>query len=229
MKWLRMLLGAVVYFSAASFIALAVGISVLWGKGALDGAKTVDLMAAIYGLDLAEMRSQIVAAQQDDTQIQIAYNKVLAARTKASLDIDLRESAIDKSMGELHNLQNNVVIQRERHNQVVQSFEQRLRSEQQDRDDARLDQVRQLIENMRPKQAKEHLMLLVKDDGLRDVVMILGAMADDKQKKVIAEFKSADEQDVLNDLIDEIRNGAADAKLLNATRNQLEEVKSKTP
>ena len=224
MKWLRTIVGGVVYFCAASFIAIAVGIGVLWSKGDLDGPKFVDILAAVYGLDLAEMRVRLQEAQQGPGDVQIAYNKILDARTKASLDIDLRESAIDKTLGELHNLQNNVVIQRERHNQVVKSFEQRLTDYENNNDDQRLRKVRELIENMRPKQAKELLMMMVNDDAMDDVVGILGSLASDKQKKIIAEFKTPDEQTTLNLLLKEIRKGKMENDLLNGVRDKLKDV-----
>lgn len=229
MKWLRMLLGGVVYFCAASFIALAVGVVVLWSKGDLDGPKTVDLLAAIYGLDLVDMRVRLDEARKGPGDVQIAYNKVLASRTRASLDIDLREAAIDKTLGQLHNLQNNVVIQRERHNQVVKSFEQRLADYETNNDDASLREVREMIENMRPKQAKAILVKMVEEESSKDVVGILGTLASDKQKKIIAEFKTPEEQEILNNLMKEIRKGQIQNELLDGTRDDLKDVGQQQP
>lgn len=224
MKFMKMIIGGVIYFCAASFIALAVGIAVLWSKGSLDGDKSIDMVAALYGLDLANMQVRIEEAQRGPGDVQIAYNKILDSRTRASLDIDLRESAIDKTLGELHNLQNNVVIQRERHNQVVRSFEQRLTDYESNNDDARLRRVRQMVENMKPKQAKELMIKMVDDNDMKDVVGILGSIASDKQKKIIAEFKTPEEQATLHQLLQEIRKGQLENELLNGVRNRLQDV-----
>ncbi len=231
MKWLRRLGGGVLYFSAASFLALIVAGFVLWGKGALDGPRAFNLLAALYGVDLAEIKSELGEEQADDSKIQIAYANVLAARTRQSLDIDLRESAIDKTMGELHNLQNGVVIQRERHTQVVRSFEKRLKDYQTVNNDARLRNVQGVLESMKPKQAKDHLIGMVKEksDDIRDVVVLLTTMATDKQKKVIAEFKTPEEKETMDRLLAEIRNGKIENQLLNDTRAGLGGVTTSTP
>ncbi len=229
MKIMRTLIGSLIYFCAASFLALAIGVSVLLAKGSLDRGKMVDLLAAVYGLDLAEMRSKLESAQEDDSQVQIAYERVLSARTRASLDIDLRESAIDKTMGELHNLQNNVVIQRQRHSQVVRSFEKRLKEFQNIKNDARLQKVQQMLENMRPKQAKDQLMKMVAEDAKRDVVLILSSLPDDKQKKIVAEFKSEEEQTTLGVLLNEIRAGKIESELLKGTLDELGNVEANQP
>ena len=231
MKWVRMMAGGVVYFSAASFLAIALAGSVLWAKGAFSGPRAFNLLAALYGLDLAEMQVQGKEVQPDESQIQIAYLNVLADRTRASLDIDLRESAIDKTLGELHNLQNNVVIQRERDQQVVGSFERRLKDYQTLNDDARLREVQVMLENMKSKQAKDSLMAMVADnaDDTRDVVLLLTSMASDKQKKVIAEFKTPEEKATMDRLLAEIRRGTAENELLDDARKGLGGVGKSAP
>jgi hypothetical protein len=82
---------------------------------------------------------------------------------------------------------------------------------------------------MQPKQAKEQIMRILEqspgptDNPMRDIVTIFKAMAPEKRKKILGEFKNELEIEKLHDILHEIRLGGADAELLRDTRSQLQQ------
>ena len=222
MKIVRALLTGLIYFCVATIICQVIGGAMLFGKGFINQEKMVNVLAAIYGLDVAEMKAKIDEANRDDADIQIAYDRVLQNRVLASLDIDLRESAIEKSMGELRNLQNDVVVQRQRHEQVRQTFEVRLKELESNAANLATQKVLQTMEQMHPKQAKDQLMRIVEEGEITDAVAIINAMKPDKLKKIIQEFKSGEEGAKLYNILREIRSGRGQMELLERTRSQLD-------
>jgi Mg/Co/Ni transporter MgtE len=140
------------------------------------------------------------------------------------LDIDLRESAIDRSLGELNNLQNNVVTEKERFNDLRTAFEARINELQNIANDARLRKVQQAVESMQPKLAKDQLLRWFDGGNKADVVAILGSMSPERQKKIIGEFKSEEDKAALNKILNEIRAGRAENELLDTANSQLQDI-----
>jgi hypothetical protein len=148
---------------------------------------------------------------------------------KASLDLDLRESAIDKSLGDLRALQAQLQTESRRLDDWKRSFDKRLADLQSAAADAALLELQRTFEAISPKQAKEQILLMLKEpatpqnDPLRDIVTILRAMPLDKRKKILAEFKTEPEIEKLAEILRQVRLGNPDADLLRETRSQLQQ------
>ena len=62
--------------------------------------------------------------------------------------------------------------------------------------------VRRTLETIKPKQAKELLVLMLEQKEMDDVVVLMAGMPDGKRAKIIAEFKTPAE-------VEQTRRGAA--------------------
>jgi hypothetical protein len=229
MKIIGWLGSAVVAFCIATVVSLGVLGGVLWMKGALDGDRYLAILAAVYGIpqDGSDKKKD---GNEPKNPEQPSLAAVLERRALASLDLDLRESALDKSLQDLRSLELQIKTERERLDLWKQSFDNRIASLESGRTEQAIVELQQAIEAMQPKQAKDQLLQILsspprsaEDQPLHDVVNLLKNLPVDKRKKIFAEFKTPEETEKLSEILREIRLGAPETELLRDTRKQLQQ------
>lgn len=228
-KILGLLSSLFVAFCVGTVLSLAVFLGMLWWKGGLTGDRFMSLLAALQGIDMATAAATLPVTEEPNDE-QVSYDQILEKRALAGLDLDLRESAIDKSLGELRNLEALTKTERERLDLWKQSFDQRLANLETQASDTAMRELQTTLEAMHPKQAKEQILMMLDgptrdkdDDPMRDVVTILKTMPIDKRRKIIGEFKTPDETAKLAEILHEIRLGTPDTPLIRDTRSQLQQ------
>lgn len=208
-----------------TFLSLAVLLGMLWWKGALTDDRWLGMLAALQGIEPV----QVAKANSDpaaDEQPSLA--QLMEKRVAASLDLELRETAIDKSLGDLRILESQIKTENQRLDQWKLSFDNRLAKLESQTTDEALLQLQRMLEVMNPKQAKDQILRMLKDapitddDPMRDIVTILKTMPNDKQKKILAEFKLEPEEQKLAEVLRQVRLGSPDADLIKDTRQELQ-------
>lgn len=229
MKIVGWLGGAVVAFCVATVISLGVLSGMLWMKGALSGDRYLAILAAVYGIPQDGSQKKAEGEKEKNPE-QPSLQAVVERRALASLDLDLRESALDKSLQDLRNLESQIKTERQRLDLWKQSFDNRIASLETGRTDQAIVELQQAIEAMQPKQAKDQLLQILNtppksadDQPLHDVVNLLKNMPLDKRKKIFAEFKLPEETEKLSEILREIRLGTPESELLRDTRKQLQQ------
>ena len=153
----------------------------------------------------------------------------MQARLRASLDLDLRESAIDKSLGDLRTLETQIKTESERLDRLERSFDKRLAKLETAATDAALLEVQRTLEAMQPKQAKDQILKMLDepesptDDPMQDIVTILKAIPSTSERRFSASSRLPEEVEKLAEILREIRLGLPDTELLRDTRNQLQQ------
>jgi hypothetical protein len=222
-RWLGALLVAL---SVGTFISLIVLGAMLWSKGVLGDERILAMLAALQGIKPPPPPS---IAAFDTRAEQPSFNQVLNSRLRASLDLDLRESAVDKSLSDLRTLETQLKTESLRLDSWKQSFDERLATLQTAATEASLLEVQRTLEAIQPKQAKDQIMKVLAepktptDIPMEDVVRILKAMPLDKRRKILAEFKTPEEVEKLSEIFHVIRVGGSDTELLRDTRSQLQQ------
>ena len=224
LSWLGSLFVA---FALGTTISLIVLVAMLWWKGALTDDRLLGMIAALQGIQplrpTAADETNSVSAEQP------SLDQIMQSRLRASLDLDLRESAIDKSLGDLRTVESQIKTERERLDLWKLDFDQRLAKLETAATDAALLEVQRALEVMSPKQAKDQILKMLdepgaaEDDPMQDVVTVLKSMADDKRKKLLGEFKTPEEAEKLAEILREIRLGLPDSEIIRDTRNQLQQ------
>jgi hypothetical protein len=229
MKIIGWLGAAVVAFCVATVVSLGVLGGMLWMKGALSGDRYLNILAAVYGIE-QEGAAKSTTTAIDKNPEQPSLEAVLERRALVSLDMDLRESALDKSLQDLRHLEAKMKTERERLDLWKQSFDNRIAALESGRTDQAIVELQQTIEAMQPKQAKEQILQILDtpprsadDQPLHDVVNLLKNMPLDKRKKILAEFKAPEETEKLSEILREIRLGMPESELLRETRKQLQQ------
>lgn len=228
MKLVRLLGTLGMAFCIGTTISLVVVGGMLWFKGALAGDRVMGMLAALYGVDTNRVAP--AAATKDANGEQPSLDDLLQKRLLASLDLDLRESAVDKSLGDLRNIETQIKTESQRLDAWKLSFDKRLQELETKAADTALQEIQQTLEVMNPKQAKDQIIrvlaeppVIEQDRPLQDVVSILTTMALDKRKKILGEFKSPQEMETLAVILREIRLGMPDSEIIRSTRSQLQD------
>lgn len=222
-RWLESLLVA---FSIGTVISLAVLVGMLWWKGALGDDRLLGMIAALQGIQPAPP-AEVDNGDAAEAE-QPSLDQVMQARLRASLDLDLRESAIDKSLGDLRTVESQIKTERERLDLWKLDFDQRLAKLETAATDTAILEVQRALEVMNPEQAKDQILKMLEettpgDDPMQDVVTILKTMSEDKRKKILNVFKTPDEAEKLAEILREIRLGLPDSEVIKDTRNQLQQ------
>ena len=224
---LRWLTSIFVAFCIGTAISLAVVLGMLWWKGVLDDERLYGMLAALQGI---KPPPPPALSALDTSLEQPSFDQILKSRLRASLDLDLRESAIDKSLGDLRTIEKSLQSESKRLDAWKVSFDERLASLQNAATESSLREVQLTLEAIQPKQAKEQIMRMLSDpktlddDPMEDIVRILKAMPLDKRKKILGEFsKDPKEIEQLHEIMRVIRLGGSDSELLRDTRGQLQQ------
>jgi hypothetical protein len=222
-RWLGALFVA---FAIGTVLSLAVIGGMLWWKGVLTDERLFGMFAALQGIEPPPPPS-ITAL--DTAAEQPSFDQILHSRMRASLDLDLRENAIDKSLGDLRTIETALKSESNRLDSWKRSFDERLASLQTAASEAALLEVQRTLEAIQPKQAKEQIMKTLgdpktpADDPMEDIVRILKAMPLDKRKKILEVFTTPEEIEKLSEIFHVIRLGGSDTDLLRDTRSQLQQ------
>ena len=222
-RLLGFLASLLLYFCVATVLAEAGAIGALWYRGHLRTAQIYDVLAAAYGLDSATAKA--LAATRDEREIQVAYNDILERRSLASLDLDLRESALDNATTELFNQQSRLDGDRQRYTTLLDEFDRRLAELRAGATNQALADVQQTLESMRPEQAKEQIVLMLADNRIDDVVTLLKSMTRDLRKKILAEFQPA-EKDKLYEILKKVLSGSGEGDLIDSVREEVEQFRN---
>jgi hypothetical protein len=223
LSWMGSLITAL---GVGTLITVVVIFTMLWLKGVLTDERILGMFAALQGIDTsppAANGSQQAAAEQP------SIDQMLSLRMKASLDLDLRESAIDKALGDLRTIETSLQNETKRLDSWKQSFDKRLADLQTAAADTSLREVQQTLETIKPQQAKEQLVKMLEDpksptdDPMEAIVRILKAMPLDKRKKILEQFKTPEDNKILAEILRMIRLGGSDSELLRDTRSQLQQ------
>ncbi len=224
-KWI---VAAVMYLCVATIASQAIAAGwLVWKKG-LDEDKLFRILAIVQGVDLEGIREEVKKEHAPESKEQAAFEQVVEARVSRSLDLDLRESAMDKALNDLRALEEKLKTERSRYDQLRNQFDARLAELERGYTDTAIREVQRTLEAMKPQQAKDQILMMLEEDeatgadlAMMDVVTILKSMPVDKRKKIIGEFKNEDEPDKLHEILRRIRLGEPDVTLIRSTREKL--------
>ena len=226
MRVLKLIGGACVYFCVASLLAQGVGVGVLWWRGTLNEDNVYRLLAVLQGVDLDALRDELERKRQPHDDRQVSYETIVKARLAKSLTLNLREQAIGAGLNDLLALQADMRTERQRLDEIVTGFEQRLQRMERAATDSALEEVQRTLEAILPAQAKDQILMILDEDGtekgMNDVVAMIRSMPLDKRKKILGEFKTQVEEEKLHEILQQLRDGEPEVSLIRDAQQQLQ-------
>lgn len=209
------------YFCVATILAQIILLAYLTLTWQLDRNKVVQVLAIAQGIDIFAIREQ---AERDRDQIspeQVSYEQIRQTRAVKVRHLELREQALRQGLGQLASEQSTLAKEMQHCEQLRASFQIELLDLQQGAVATGRENARLKLESLKPKQAKEQLVEMLKNDELDEVVALLAGMPDSKAGKIMAEFKLPGESEQLYQILRRIRQGFPDSKLAADTQNKL--------
>jgi hypothetical protein len=228
MKLIRLPLTALTLLSVATVIAQVALLGMLYARGNLSQAKVVEVIAISKDVDLESMWQKLEAASKPVEAEQVSFEEVLTARKHLSLDLDLREIAADKGLIDVRQLGILLEDERRQYDTLKQEFDQRIENVRLGAVDEGLKEVQRQLESVDAKLAKDQILRILgnadipPDTSMNFVVTMFKNMPLDRKKKIMGEFKSAEDRQQLNMILSQIRLGVPDVAVIRQAREQFE-------
>ena len=221
MKLLRYIGTAVAYLCVGTVLAQGISATTLWQRGLLTKDKFYRILGVVYDIKPPEQKEAEDNDFRYDAASQISLVQMRDAQLSRSLNLDIRESAVEKALNDLRNLETRLKNEGDQYNQRRVAFQKHLDTLR----NLSLDQMalnqQQTTEVIDPKTAKELLLRKLDDDGLDRVVTIVKNMPLDKRKKVAAAFRTAEELEKLYLIWDAMGTQSEEEELIRNTQGQL--------
>ena len=215
-------LGAMIsYFCIGTVLAAALMFGWLWSNGQLNPQKIQNIIAVAQGLDVAVPKAQAEKDAERDS-LQPSIEDVARARAMKLRDVELREQALRQHIENVKFEQTKLSDENGRYNRIREAFEAELKSLRTGAIATNEENARLILENVKPKQAKDQILRMINNGEMQDVVMILSAMPITKRSKIITEFKTDQEAVKLAELLKLIREGVPEVDLIDETKKELD-------
>jgi hypothetical protein len=210
------------YLCIATVLAEALGLAYLASKNKLNEAMFLRIVAAANGIDRPAARRSPGEGDPDDVR-QVSLDDLAKARALRSRDLELREQSLTNNVAVVKTEYDKLVDEKDRYERIKAAFRAQLDELHEgvlanNRETARL-----ILESIKPKQAKDQILRMVKDGEMSDVVAILSLMPTTKRAKIIGEFKTDEEEATLAEILKLIREGVPEADLIEDAQRQLEQ------
>src|SRR5690349_773451 len=100
-KILKSLAAAVLYFCVGTVLAQAVGAGLLYVRVGFNRDKFYRVLAVLENVDLEALHAKHEGEDKAGHSEQVSFDDVVRARLLKDLHLDLRETSLDKALGEL--------------------------------------------------------------------------------------------------------------------------------
>jgi hypothetical protein len=215
----RFLLAVIGYICVGTVVSAAVGGVYLWSSGRVNNDKIFRMLALIHDVELNPEKTTAQRDKQGDALGTMSYEDIEEARKVKSRILELKMQSLNKGLSQVTFERDELTKDKERYVLLRTSFEQRLKELQTETENKGYADVRLIWENVSPKKAKEQILKMVEADEMEDVVHILSEMPIGKRAKIVSQFSTPEETEVMDKLLRMIREGGAVSSLLNETQN----------
>jgi len=201
---MKFLLSLFFWFCAATVLAQACILGLSFFRGNLTKKSMVQIIALMNGIDIPGERLKNAISAGQDVPVP-TRDEILNANIEANLNYKSREESMKRWQGQLQSEQTKLEMEsvkliqlRKEHDAMVEQFKSGRLSQS-------LKDVQDVLEIVPPDQAKAQLLKMIESKAMDDVVAIIKAMAEDKRKKILAEFSSEDDSIKLAEILKELR------------------------
>jgi hypothetical protein len=220
-KLIGALWAAFVYLCIGQTLILLILVGAFVAKGHLTHDVLLQIAAVVQGVDLRDLQGTIDAARARENLPQPSLDDVAEARALKARDLELREQELRNQLQLIRQEQSKLVAEADRYQRVQSDFEQRLRTLREGSVATNLENARLVLENMKPKQAKEQIQLMLEAGEMKQAVVLLSNMPIEKRAKIVTEFKTESDSEQLAEMLRLIRAGEPEVTLIDETKENL--------
>ena len=215
----RFFLAMIGYICVGTVVSAATGGCYMWYSGKLNNDKVFRMLALIHDVDVNPEKTNAQRDKQGDALGTMSYEDIENARKVKSRVLELKMQSLNKGLGQVAFERDELTKDKERYFLLRTSFEQRLKELQTETETKGYANVRLIWENVAPKKAKEQILKMVEAEEMADVVHILSEMPIGKRAKIVSQFSTPEETEVMDKLLRMIREGGAISSLVHDTQS----------
>lgn len=232
LKLLSGLVSLFVYFCCGTLLVEAGLLGYLWYQGILTTENNQAAIRALYGLERTEIAQEFLYDSLAPTPH--SYDDIRQYRLKITLDQDLRESSLVAGVDDLQYIEEAFDERKRRFKRLSEGFEESYAELQGAASDASIVEMRNTMAALRPEQTADQMIRMLDlsrqtgDPQFRnDMVTILKSLPAANQKKVLAEFDTAEKAPYLLEMLHQIRLGMPEVSVVRETRKELQKYSSR--
>jgi hypothetical protein len=207
---LSMLGGLIAYFCVGTILAQLIIAGYAASQGFLDKQKMSDMLAVARGTKLASAADKAGDTKTKPAQM-MSIEEIDQRRMTMTRHLELREQSVQNTLAQIASEREKLLRERQTFDMLVAAFRKEKETTQSQELAKGQEDTRAILENLKPKQAKELILRMIAADEKEDVVAMLSAMPITRQVKIIGEFKTEDEQKKIDDILRLLRQGNGDA------------------
>jgi hypothetical protein len=211
----------IVYICIGQTLVMALIVGLLIAKGGLTHEKFRQIAAVVQGVDLLALREKVEEDRLKADTPQPSTADLADARARAARDLEIREQELVNVRNRLAKSQNDLAEEADRFRRLHDDFEARLKTLRDGAIAANMENARLMLENMKPKQAKEQIQKMLAERELKQAVTLLSSMPIEKRSKIITEFKTEEESEQLSEMLRLIRAGEPEVTLVDEAQKNL--------
>jgi hypothetical protein len=209
-RMLSMLGGLIAYFCVGTILAQLIIAGYAASQGFLDKQKMADMLAVARGAKLSSAADTTSDSQPKPAQM-MSIEEIDQRRTTMTRHLELREQSLQNGLAQLASEREKLLKERQTFDMLVAAFRKEKETTESQVLAKGQEDTRAILENLKPRQAKELILRMIAADEKEDVVAMLSAMPITRQVKIIGEFKTDDEQKKIDDILRLLRQGNGDA------------------
>ena len=216
----------IVYACVGTIISQAIILTYLISTWKIDNQRWLSVMAAAQGIQPAEGADRQTKGAEEKVAEQPSLDQILETRALKYRNLELREQELKNSLSQFQLEQTKLAEDKKSYKQLRDEFDAQLLSMREGSVASGKDEVRNTLENLKPKQAKALILEMLNKKEIDDVVTLLSPMPDAKRAKIFGEFKTDEEMEQLSEVLRRIRVSSPTANVPENTRKQLEQLKT---
>jgi hypothetical protein len=188
---MRALFSLIGYVSTATLIAIAFGLGYLWHNGMLTNEKLFRMVAMVHDIDLEAIAEEEKVGERETPPEEVSLDDVSMIREVKLRDHEVKMNALTEGTQEFERAFRDINEGRQRFDRMAQELEERLQQEKELSSKENLNAVVNMLESIKPQEAKAILQMYLEDpDGERDVIILMKEMQPSKLQKVLQQFKT---------------------------------------
>ena len=202
---MKKLLSLFFWFCAATVIAQGCIVGLSFIRGNLTKKSFVQIIALLNGIDIPGERLKNAISAGQDIPVP-TREEILNGRIESDLAFKSREESLKRWQGQLQTEQAKQELEgtklaqlKKEHDAIVAQFKSGRLTQT-------LKDVQDVLEIIAPEQAKAQILKMIEDGSMADVVAIIKGMAEDKRKKILAEFTVGNDSAKLGEILKELRS-----------------------
>ncbi len=214
----RGLWGLLLYFCLATVVAEAIMFGYAARTWQIDGQRLDRMLAVARG---APAEAPPAAAAPPAPAEQASYDEVLESRAVADKNLQLREQALVNALAQMRVDQQKLADDQKRYKGQRTAYEKELAALSQGAAADGREEVRRILQSIKPKQAKEIVVQMLDNKETKEVVALLSGMTDARRAKILGEFKTPEDNQKIEEVLRLIRQGEPQASVAEKAKDQL--------